>query len=216
MPGEHSFRSPCLIARQGHSQVALVPHLKPSLFAGPLRHALSFRLEGRGPALDFGRLDHRPHGHVFYRPNGRAAVLRQGEKLRLAFTLLADPDAGEFGYRDVLRFIWKRWAEPGFTSSLIPQVLPFDEYAREGFASTLERYGLWREFTIDGRKVGGACTRIVRATLDTGSAPLPRDTTLKIAGSYLRTPTMSPGTRRASRGRRPSAAFFPTSSTTCS
>ena len=118
-------------------------------------------------------------------------MLRPGEELRLAFTLLADAAAGEFAYRDVVRFVWKRWAEPGFTSSLSPQVLPFDEYAREGFASTLERYGLWREFTIDGTRTGGTCARIVRATLDAGSAPLPHDTTLKIAGSYLRTPTMS-------------------------
>jgi uncharacterized membrane protein (DUF485 family) len=52
--GEHTFRSPCLIARQGHAQVALVPHLQPSLFAGPLRHALSFRLTvGVGMAILF-------------------------------------------------------------------------------------------------------------------------------------------------------------------
>lgn len=211
--GEHVFRSPCLVARQGRAQVALVPHLRPSLYSGPLRHALRFRLEGeeleggamaskarrpaatsggaRCPTLDAGRLDQRPHDHVYYAPTGRAAVLGSGEELRLAFTLLADANAGEFGYRDVLRFIWKRWAEPSFTAGLCPQVLPFDEYAREGFASTLERYGLWREFTIGGRRTGGTCARIVRAALDAGSAPLPHDTTLKIAASYLRTPTMS-------------------------
>jgi len=196
MAGEHVFRSPCLIARQGRTQVALVPHLRPSLYAGPLRHALRFRLEGEdipggGPTLDFGRLDQRPHDHVYYAPTGAAAVLRAGEELRLAFTLLADDDAGEFAHRGVLRFIWRRWAEPGFTSSILPQALPFDEYAREGFASTLERYGLWREFTIGGMKAGGTCARIVRATLTTGSAPLPHDTTLKVAVSYLRSPTMT-------------------------
>lgn len=210
--GEHVFRSPCLIARQGRAQVALVPHLRPQLYSAPLRHALRFRLEGeeleggatgrtareplsvhgrrRCPALDVGRLDQRPHDHVYYAPTGRAAVLKPGEELRLAFTLLADADADGFGYRAVLRFIWRRWAESSFTAGLLPQVLPFDEYAREGFASTLERYGLWREFTIGGREAGGTCARIVRAALDAGSAPLPHDTTLGVAVSYLRTSTM--------------------------
>jgi hypothetical protein len=190
--GEHTFRSPCLIARQGHMQVALVPHLRHSLFAGPLRHALSFRLEGKeGPTLGFGRLDHVPHGHVYYRPTGRAAVLLPGEELRLAFTLLADAAADEHGYQKVVRFIWKRWAEPTFTGGFLPQVLPFDEYAREGFTSTLERYGLWREFTIDGRKAGGTCIRSVRPGLEVGSAPRPRDTAAKVITHYLLTSTLS-------------------------
>jgi hypothetical protein len=207
--GEHVFRSPCLIARQRRAQVALVPHLRPSLFEGPLRHALRFRLEGeepegaavrrpagapgstRCPTLDFGRLDQRPHDHVYYAPTGTAFALKAGEELRLAFTLLADTDADAFGYRGVLRFIWKRWAEPNFTGTILPQVLPFDEYAREGFASTFERYKLWREFTIGGTRTGGTCARIVRAALDAGSAPLPHDTTLKVALSYLRSSTMT-------------------------
>jgi len=198
--GEHTFRSPCCIARQGSEQAAIVPHLRPPLFGGPLRHALRFRLEGERPAargrvgcptLDFGRLDHRPHGHVFYRPTGRAAVLKAGEELRLAFTLLADADADERGHRKVVRFIWKRWAEPGFTTGLAPQLLPFDEYAREGFTSTLERYGLWREFTIGGTRAGGTCIRIMRSGLSAGSVALPRYTAPKISCAYLLTPRMS-------------------------
>ena len=118
-------------------------------------------------------------------------MLRPGEELRLAFTLLADAAAGEFGYRDVVRFIWKRWAEPGFTAGLSPQALPFDEYAREGFTSTLERYGLWREFTIGGTRTGGTCARIVRHGLDAGSAPRPLDTLPKVVCNQLLTPTMS-------------------------
>jgi len=70
-------------------------------------------------------------------------------------------------------------------------VLPFDEYAREGFASTLERYGLWREFTIDGKRTGGTCTRIVRHALDAGSALRPLDTLPEVICNQLLTPTMS-------------------------
>jgi hypothetical protein len=190
--GEHVFRSPCLIARQGRAQMALVPHLRPSLFTGQLRHALRFRLEEeRCPTLDFGRLDQRPYHHVYFRPTGRAVALKPGDKLHLAFTLLADTAAGEFGYRAALRFIGKRWAEPAFTGTLLPQVLPFDEYAREGFASTLERYGMWRGFTIDGKRAGGTCAMVMRHGLDTGSPVLPRDTTLKVFVSYLLSPTMN-------------------------
>ncbi len=190
--GEHVFRSPCLVARHAGAQVALVPYLAPGLFAGPLRHALSF-LDRACPVLEIGRLDHEPRGHVFYRATGRAATLAPGDELRLAFTLLVDPAAGEHGHRSVVRFIWKRWGGPALAGGTGPgpQVLPFDGYAREGFASTLERYGLWRGFTVDGRAAGGTCARIVRPALDAGSAPLPRDRTAAIALNYLLTPTMS-------------------------
>jgi len=189
--GEHVFRSPCLIARHAGAQVALVPHLAPSLFTGPLRHALSF-LDRPCPVLEIGRLDHEPRGHVFYRATGRAASLVPGDELRIAFTLLADPAAGAGGHGEVVRFIWRRWGEPALAAGtdVAPQVLPFEEYAREGFASTLERYGLWRAFTIGGRRTGGTCIRIVRHGLDAGSAPLLHDRTAEIALNYLLCPAL--------------------------
>lgn len=194
--GDHTFRSPCLIAQHAGVQAALVPNL--DLYgASPLRTSLNLDLPrkaqgaGLAPVLCYAFQDYRPHGHVFYAPTGSAAVLQPGDTLQIGFTLLFDLEAGPLAYQTVLRFLWQRYGHNNLTASIGPQVLPFEKYARLAFKNTFENYGLWREFNLSGKKCGGICARIVRPGLGNGSEKLPEDTTLSIAMNYLFTPTLS-------------------------
>ncbi len=192
--GDHTFRSPCIIARHGGLQAALVPNL--DLYtSNPLRSALDFNLPRKGddlaPRLSYVMQDCRPHGHIFYSPTGSAAILQPGDTLRMGFTLLFDLETGPFSHQPVLRFLWQRYGQKQLTSSIDPQVLPFEQYARLSFENTLESYGLWRGFSLAGKDCGGLCGRIVRPNLSQGSKKLPNDTTLGVALNYLFTPTLS-------------------------
>jgi len=192
--GDHAFRSPCIIARHGGLQAALIPNL--DLYtANPLRSAMDFDLPRKGddlaPRLSYVMQDCRPHGHIFYSPTGSAALLKPGDTLRMGFTLLFDLETGPFSHQPVLRFLWQRYGLKELTSSITPQVLPFEQYARLSFENTLESYGLWRGFSLAGKDCGGLCGRIVRPELGQGSKRLPEDTTLGVALNYLFTPTLS-------------------------
>jgi len=194
--GDHVFRSPCLIAQHAGVQVALIPHL--DLYdASPLRTVLNFDLPRKGqesdlaPRLCYALQDYKPHGHVYYSPTVSAATLQPGDTLRIGFTLLFDLEAGPLAYQSVLRFLWGRYGEKNLASSIGPQVLPFEQYARLAFENTFESYGLWRGFSLSGKECGGICARIVRPGLNEGSKKLPSDTTLGVAMNYLFTPTLS-------------------------
>jgi len=144
------------------------------------------------PQLCYALQNYRPHNHVFYAPTGSAAVLQPGETLRIGFTLLFDLEAGPLAHQQVLRFLWQRYGRENLTSSITPQLLPFEEYARLAFENTFESYKLWREFDLSGKKCGGLCARIVRPGLNRGSVKLPEDITPGIVMNYLFTPAMSP------------------------
>lgn len=187
---DHAFRSPCVIVRRCGTQAALVPSLDPERNQGPLRRTLSLRRAGGSASFSFSLEDCAPHGHVYYAPTGSATLLKEGESVDLCFTLLFDLKADGSAHGTVLRFLWKRYGEPVFSGTLEPQVLPFGRYARASYRSTLESYGLWRDFPIDGKECGGTCARIMRPSLDRGSLPLPGDITPAIAFHYLTTRTL--------------------------
>ncbi|MFA5079072.1 MAG: hypothetical protein WC541_06255, partial [Dehalococcoidia bacterium] len=192
--GDHTFRSPCIIACHGGLQAALVPNL--DLYtSNPLRSALDLDLPRKAddlaPRLSYVMQDCRPHGHIFYSPTGSLAMLQPGDTLRMGFTLLFDLETGPFSHQQVLRFLWQRYGRRQLTSSIAPQILPFEQYARLSFENTLESYGLWRGFKLAGKDCGGLCGRIVRPNLSRGSKKLPNDTTLGVALNYLFTPTLS-------------------------
>ncbi len=194
--GDHVFRSPCLIAQHAGVQVALVPNL--DLFgANPLRAVMNFDLPRKGqeadlaPRLCYALQNYKPHGHVYYVPTGSAATLQPGDTLQIGFTLLFDLEAVPHSFQSVLRFLWQRYGEKNLASSITPQVLPFEQYARLSFENTFESYGLWRGFSLSGKECGGICGRIVRPGLSQGSRKLPNDTTLGVAMNYLFTPTLS-------------------------
>jgi len=194
--GDHVFRSPCLIAQHAGVLVALVPHL--DLFdANPLRTVMDFDLPraARGadlaPRLCYALRNYKPHGHVYYTPTGSAATLQPGDTLQVGFTMVFDLQAGPHAFQSVLRFLWRRYGEKNLATSIGPQVLPFEQYARLAFENTFENYGLWRGFSLSGKECGGICGRIVRSGLSQGSRKLPNDTTLGVAMNYLFTPTLS-------------------------
>jgi hypothetical protein len=110
--------------------------------------------------------------------------------LELKFSLLFDFDANAFSFQNVVRFLWRAYGEANL-GSLGPQTIPFDRCARLAFDNTLRVYRLWRGFSLSGRECGGICARIMRSSLDAGSAPLPGDTTLSVAANYLTTRTLS-------------------------
>jgi hypothetical protein len=194
--GDHVFRSPCIIAQHAGVQAALVPDL--DLYgARPLRTVMDFDLPRKGqgadlaPRLSYAFQDYKPHGHVYYSPTGSAVTLHPGDTLKIGFTLLFDLEAGPLSYQPILRFLWQRYGEKNLTSSITPQVLPFEQYAQLAFESAFDRYGLWRGFSLSGKECGGICARIVRPNLNEGSKKLPNDTTLGVAMNYLFTPTLS-------------------------
>jgi hypothetical protein len=184
--GDHVFRSPCIILRQSGVQVALVPRLDAGPWTGLLRATLDLSIAAAGgPRFSMGLQDYAPHGHVYYRPTGRAAALGRGDALEIGFTLLVETDAHPFSFQSVLRFIWKRYGQENLAAFLGQPGLSFDECARLSLGSTLERHRLWRGFTLDGKECGGICARIVLPDLNRGMPPLPKDTTPAVAANYL-------------------------------
>ena len=168
--GMHVFRSPAVILQSGDLCGALVPdldllstqqdlaiHQPGSNFQqlGRLPNCLDFEGDPEispNPRVGYGFKGAKPVEHVYYRHTPDMAIEMEPRIQAYGFYLYAAAKApARTGYREVVRFLWERYAVP-YTRSALPQVVDFDVYADYGYGYALDR--LWTQMEIDGKPCG--------------------------------------------------------------
>ncbi len=154
--GDHSFRSPAIVAADGKLAVALVPDLDDVTagYNAGWRTWMDYDHPARTATLCAG--DYKVDGHVMYRAR---ELEYAGQAVRLRLHVLASTDpadlANPFGL--AARFHWRRWGHAGLVRGG-SQRAPVAKYAAyiNRWAFSAEGWGdtVWQEFRIGDRECG--------------------------------------------------------------
>jgi len=154
--GDHVFRSPAVILRQGADAFALVPDLDIIRECRPLPLVLDLDLKSGVTSealVAYGFADYQVVPHMYYRHDKTMVHTLPMGVLKYGFYLYLSAKAGEDFYKDVNAFLWQRWGRK-FLEDIRPQVLPFAEYAKRAYIAA-RREGIWHEYEIEGTRCGG-------------------------------------------------------------
>jgi len=170
--GDHVFRSPAIILQNRSFSVALIPDLHllsknrfspvgmaDSRFssgkkspASQLLMFCSLRLSGERQTVSLGLADYTFRGHLYYRLTGKILPFPAGEQIVFGFHLLVAGDIPPGEIRQVLSFLWRRYATR-YTRTVLPQRLPFSHY-RETSLESICHLGELVEFGLRNGKTG--------------------------------------------------------------
>ncbi len=154
--GDHIFRSPAVIYQTGEIMAALAPDLDTLGANRRMPTVMDARLDNPSagaPAFWYGFCNYKLDGHVFFEQAPPAREPLKGE-LRFGVDLIVSACEPErAGARRVLKHLWRRYGQP-LIARVEPQTIPFDEYARRAYGYAFDRGRIWREFDIDGVRVG--------------------------------------------------------------
>lgn len=142
---EHTFRAPAVIVSADGYTAALLPDLNAPKQGTPDRF-LDLRLaqtETDAPAVfTYGIGNAKTSGHVYYELDGTPfEVSGEGISLHAYLAVFKDCNDTET-LRFITRFQWETFATP-YESSILPQVIPFKQYADYGNKMALQY--LWQE-----------------------------------------------------------------------
>ena len=143
---QHAFRSPAIILTSKHSAVSFIPD--PVCMKGhpevPYYMDLSF--SDNGISVSYGISKYRTKKHVYYVRNDSSFVFPA--KFELGMYLILEDKPGAL---DILKktnqFLWETYGR-SYTSAVLPQVVPFRQYAEAGYGMGLSKY--W----VDGPRPG--------------------------------------------------------------
>lgn len=169
---EHFFRAPAVMAQKNGLFAALIPDLDSISRSHPAPLIIDLDTQNGvvdAPLMSYGYCDHKLQGHVYY-------VHESGSSKKLPPSLILEydiyveasapnPSEGpDFqapkGLHAVTTYLWNRYGEKWFRASILPQTMPFSEYAKDCYPAAFnemvgdKKLGWWED-TIDGVKVGG-------------------------------------------------------------
>jgi len=170
--GDHVFRSPAIILQNRDFTLALIPDLdlltknrfSPSAIADrqfssvkknpasqlPMFCRLSF--SGERQIVSLGLADYTFRGHLYYRLTGKILPFPAGKQIVFGFYLLVGKNIPCGEIRQVLSFLWKKYATR-YTRTVLPQRLPFSHY-RETSLESICHLGELVEFELRNGKTG--------------------------------------------------------------
>ncbi len=143
---DHVFRSPAFILQRGEVAMAIVPDVRTIDGKNrPIRSGGDLQVESeRRPFVSFGLMNwERKKEHVYY-AHADTMLSRVGPgAVSYAFFLYVRADAPErLAYRDIVRFEWSEYGQPGFLKGVSPQSLPFASYIRKAWYEFLPSVAL--------------------------------------------------------------------------
>ena len=153
--GQHMFRSPAAIAQHKSVAVSLLPDLESLESCGPVGAFLELLCPKgrRAPAMiSYGLAAYRVTRHVYFTTHEVPPTRLTDDSVRFSCGLRVDTDVPERrAYQAIVRALWdshgRRWLQ-----DVRPQTVPFERYYQ--YAYDYADRDLWRETTVDGRRVG--------------------------------------------------------------
>ncbi|MGQ9721278.1 MAG: hypothetical protein ACUVXA_08155 [Candidatus Jordarchaeum sp.] len=153
------FRSPLVYLQKGNISVGLIPNVELIEGHEGLRNCINYEQrpqQNNWTLIAYGIQNYKPQDHVRFQ--GIKTVL-EGKKNRRAkfgyFLYLKGDSDSVNGLREPVSFLWRRFAAK-YLESPLPQVMPFEKYARYGAEYFLRKNEMWREFELNGMPCGGS------------------------------------------------------------
>lgn len=151
---QHVFRAPAIICADAHKRLAIVPDLDAVNANQPVPWYMDN--DAANNEIIIGMSNSRVQNHVLFTKAG-GAIFPKG-KTEISFYIFTDdtPAAIENPWRDVLSFMWDKWATPLYKNgeplkadNLQPYVQQTYEWAFKNWKNVV-----WQQFKLNGKTVG--------------------------------------------------------------
>ncbi len=156
---DYIFRSPLVYLQKGTVSVGLIPNVELLEGHGGLRTCINYEQklkQNNWTWIAYGFQNYKPQDHVRFQGIKTKLEDSRNRRAKFGYYLYLQGNADLIdGLREPVSFLWKRFAAKYLTSPL-PQVVPFDRYARYGADYFLRKEEMWREFELNGVRCGGS------------------------------------------------------------
>ncbi len=163
--GDHVYRSPALIYSKDKITIVFIPDLKTLGQNRPFQNFLDYNLNNKdpnsNPEMSYGYGKYKPYKHTFFKHNPiRSLHIKENSDLTLRFyiILFINRDVSDV-LKWVNRFFWEKYGRKHFYGSIEPQIIPFEDNVKEGYAAIFKRHQLWGDFQINDSDCGGIFQR---------------------------------------------------------
>ncbi len=150
------FRSPAILVREKKLGITLLPDLTCLGDSRPAPWALDFDHNGPNDTtrLSLSVINHSLKKHVYFAGEPEENIELPKNGLRLSGHVILSHDAGNSFAQQIQHFLWKTYGNSNY-KAVKPQVLPFDDLAKEAMARLFKRDDLYFEFDYKGKKLAG-------------------------------------------------------------
>ncbi|MEM3593886.1 MAG: hypothetical protein QXS27_04075, partial [Candidatus Jordarchaeaceae archaeon] len=156
---DYIFRSPLVYLQKGNLSVGLIPDVELLEGHGGLRTCINYEQklkQNNWTWIAYGFQNYKPQDHVRFQGIKTKLEDSRNRRAKFGYYLYLQGNADIIdGLREPVSFLWKKFAAKYKTSPL-PQVVPFDRYARYGADYFLRKEEMWREFELNGVRCGGS------------------------------------------------------------
>ncbi|MFW9880433.1 MAG: hypothetical protein ACFFG0_45770 [Candidatus Thorarchaeota archaeon] len=159
--GDHVFRSPVVIYKNGNYSFALIPDLKTLGQNHPFRTFLDLNLKPQNkndkPSISYGFGNYRPIKHYLFKHLvNKKWIISENTDLTFRYYIIVFREKSVLEILQFInKFLWEKYGRRFFYSSIKPQVLPYQINVDEGFKALFERHKFWGDFKINNVLCGG-------------------------------------------------------------
>jgi hypothetical protein len=135
---QHVFRSPCIILSGQQNAVSIIPDVFLLGDNNVAPYYLDLRFKEDGVFVYYGLSKYNVKGHVFYEKSD--SLFPVSKKIEIGIYVIFDNEAHPDNIlKKTNSLLWSSFGER-YRESILPQVLPFNDYAERGYNMAFEKY----------------------------------------------------------------------------
>lgn len=135
---QHVFRSPAIILTHEQNAISVVPDLDAMKTNAAIPYFSDLNFTEKGIFISYGLSKYQTKRHVYYSKSDSSFVFSGNIEMGL-YILCTEKSSPLEILKKTNTFLWERFAKP-YTSEVLPQVLPFRDYALKGYEMGLKNY----------------------------------------------------------------------------
>lgn len=135
---QHVFRSPAIILSSKQSRISVIPDLEAIKLYPETPYYLDLNFRNKRAVISYGLSNYKTDQHVYYERKDSSFLLPKKTELGL-YIICSDHSSSLDILKKTNSFMWNTFAAV-YLDSLLPQAVPFNQYASAGYTMALSKY----------------------------------------------------------------------------
>jgi hypothetical protein len=135
---QHVFRSPAIILSSKQSRISVIPDLEAIKLYPETPYYLDLNFGNKRTVISYGLSNYKTDQHVYYERKDSSFLLPKKTELGL-YIICSDHSSSLDILKKTNSFMWNTFAAE-YLDSLLPQAVPFNQYASAGYTMALSKY----------------------------------------------------------------------------
>jgi hypothetical protein len=134
----HVFRSPAIILTHQQNALSVIPDLDAMKTYSSIPYYSDLNFTEKGIFISYGLSKYKTKRHVYYAKSDSSFVFSGNIEMGL-YVICKDKSTPLDILKKTNTFLWDKYAKQ-YTGEILPQVLPFSDYASKGYEMGLKKY----------------------------------------------------------------------------